>query len=600
MSHAERESERTDASRSDPDALKLNEGLDALMRRDPEGAARLAEEAPLQLVAAAIVDIAGKTRGATAKTSEIRDGLSSRIITHDALDRWWDPVRNGIRSSHQFSGGHPKPIRLLAKPAEIASGNLDELREAARKARSGAGKSRSNARNGAGKSSASEAPSLSGLGGWILWVQSDDEEPMPRSVPSDEFTEFLRKLPAGVTPTAIERLSKGVRQRLLDAKQRPADQSIKQWQEVLVTALDRWMALEDASSVSIADTATLAAHVLDTLGQGEFENLVAWLARYASKDGMNTVAMGDALLSASRVATDGTERLLVRMRDLLDAPVRMALWRHLLGSALIQRPKPPVERWLRLLAPTERSEVIMRLLMTVSDDDAITEIGFVVQSEWRRADAGERSRLFDTVALGWLLHDRLRTDAGAMMQKLAESGNKDGLALGDCRMTEWQVMIQSAAKNEVERVRGAKDRRISELERRLEETESELKQTEKYAKFLRGENRKASRTAALEITGDAITVLGITLQDLATSTVPKSLETVDVESRIKLALSALGAKPFGEVGKSVPFDPSIHEAKPPPAIGTPVRITAPGQQYFWRKEAPANIVKVQVQVQEQL
>ena len=99
----------------------------------------------------------------------------------------------------------------------------------------------------------------------------------------------------------------------------------------------------------------------------------------------------------------------------------------------------------------------------------------------------------------------------------------------------------------------------------------------------------------MEISRDAITVLGIALQDLAVSAAPKSQELGDLESKITLALSTLGASPFGDIGEIVPFDPVLHEATPTHVTGMSVKIVAPGLKYSRRSDNPVNLMKVRVE-----
>ena len=239
----------------------------------------------------------------------------------------------------------------------------------------------------------------------------------------------------------------------------------------------------------------------------------------------------------------------------------------------------------------------MSLLASIRDDGSAAAIGPLLTREWSLVDAEQRQRLFDAIALSWLLNARLLPDAETIVSEVAES-----LALGEdgeeALVSEpWKSMIQCAARSEVERVRGKAEWEIESKDDQIRKVKSELESAKEDAKFLRGENRKTRRDAELEITLDAITVLGITLQELAISSIPKSQDMLDAEARIKLALSTLGVKPFGEIGKTVAFDPSLHEAHQPPAVGTPVRITAPALRYSRKDDTPLDLIRMQVQVE---
>ena len=558
------------------------EGLQASLSLDREGTLRWVEEAPLRLVASALIEEPGRK----ARIADIKAALTQEVIETKDWERWWNIVRFGLGKSRHFFYAPREPIRLRTRnPAEVDSDSLDDLRTAARRAQTASGKLRE---------SSVPAPSITGLGGWILWVQADQDEPIPRSLPPADFVKFLRKLPESVTKTAISRLTDGITQRLLESKQRPADKSVEMWQESLVSALTRWSELSDPPKISVENIVTLTARALEALGQDKFKDVAAWLAAYTSEGNENIETVSSALLSAYPEAQKGTERLLAVMNDLLETPVRLALWRRLLRLGLAQPNTAPMGRWLRVLSQDDKSELFTGLLVDVRDDSSIMEIGSLLGAEWRLADEKHRSRLFDAVALGWVLHGRSLPDARTAMIEALEAVDDNHESEGSL-MSEWRGLVLSSSENEVRQVREDRDRHVGDLERRLKETESELNRVRRQVRFLEGENRTKRSNAELEISRDAIIVLGIALQGLAGSSEPKPQEIADLQAGITLALSTLGAKPIGERGEVVSFDPGLHEASPPPATGTPVTVIAPGVSYSRRGDTPVNLVRIKVQ-----
>ena len=561
------------------------EGLEASLSRDREVTLRWVEEAPLRLVAAVLID----ARGRRARIADIKAALTREVIKVQDWDRWWNVVRFGLRESRHFSYSPREPVRLRTpNPVEVDSDSLDDLRTAARRAQTATGKPRE---------SSVPAPSIIGLGGWILWVQADEDEPMPKSIPPADFVKFLRKLPESVTSTAISRLTGGIKQRLLDSKQRPAEKSVEMWQESLVSALTRWSELSDPPRISFEALVALTAYALEVLGQQEFKDVVAWLAAYTSERGENVEIVSSALLSTSPEAQEGTERLLAMMVGLLEAPVRIALWQRLIRLGLILPTRPPMGRWVRVLGQDDKSELFSGLLADVRDESSVMELGSLLGAEWRLSDAKQRHRLFDAVALGWVLHRRSLPDVRSAMIEALAAVDDDYESEGSL-MSEWRGLVFSSSANEVRRVREDRDRQVGDLDRRLKETEGELARVSRRARFLEGENRTKRSTAELEISRDAITVLGVALQGLSGTSTPKPQEIKDVEASITLALSTLGAKPIGEIGEVVPFDPAQHETSPTPATGTTVVVTAPGLRYSRRGDTPTNLVRIQVREEE--
>ena len=553
-------------------------GLAASLQNDRKATMRWADEAPLRLLAAALAD----RQRRQARLSDIETTLTTEVIDPKDWKKWWDVVRPALRDSRHFQYATREPIRLRTpNPADVDSDSLNDLRAAARRT----ARLASQAREASGP-----APALTGLGGWILWAQSDEDEPMPRSAPSDGFITFLGRLPESVIPTVVSRITSGIELRLINAKQRPADNPIEMWQAALVAVLRRWSELSCPPGVSVRDIMTLTARTLENLGSREFEDVVDWLVDFTSQSADNTESVCDALLYTSHIAPNGTENLLTRMYRLLDAPVRMALWKRLLGKGLAQSHMPPLRRWIAILEEKDRYILFSKLIASNSDDGAVKRINDILMTEWRIANSEQRCQLFDAVALSWVLHWRSMPESRAVMIEVASvaSGEEE---VEESLFSEWRRMIRHLSEREIARVREDSEQRIVELEARIRGNEAELDRTKKYVRLLEGENRSKRKAAELEISRDAIKLLGITLQGIAGPSVSKSKEMLGVESNILLALSTLGARQFGTIGDVVPFDPIVHEASPTPARGTLVRIVAPGINYFRHSDTPVSLLK---------
>ena len=550
------------------------EGLKASLSKDQESTLRWVDEAPLRLVAAVLVD----SKRRTAKVADIRSALTPGIIKSEDWNKWWRVVQVGLRESRYFSYAPRQPIRLRTRnPAEVDSYTLDQLRAASR--------------NSHNQPTISEerlvpSPSISGLGGWILWVLADEEEPMPRSLPSDDFVLFLKRMPESVVQTAFSRLSQGIEQRLIDAKQDPADASVKAWESAFVAALNRWTELSYSPEVSIQGIVALIIRVLEARHSASFQDVPEWIATYAARSGSNAEAISDALLSVSTVAPTGTESLLRILNGQLDSPTKVALWRQLIGDGLRRTAMPPIGQWLRILDLEDKVDVFVALFTTTYDESSIARIGELLEEEWRQVDSNQQSKLFDAVAVAWALHQQsVPVSKKAMIGVAVDGELEDEVSL----LSEWRSIISSLSEKERDR----SEQREAELERQLKDTKSELDRAGRQIRFLQGENRSKRRSAEIEITRDAITILGLALQDLATA--PKVHALEDVESSVILALSTLGAKPFGSVGGLAEFDPALHQATPTPTTGTPVRIVAPGLTYARRSDNPTIFMKALVQ-----
>ena len=563
-------SSRRSTSPDSPASLTPPEGLKASLTEDQESTLRWVDEAPLRLVAAVLVD----SKRRTAKVADIRSALTPGIIESEDWNKWWRVVQVGLRESRYFSYSPRQPIRLRThNPAEVDSYTLDQLRTASRKSQN---------RPTISEERLASSPSISGLGGWILWVLADEEEPMPRSLPSDDFVLFLKRMPESVAQRALSRLSLGIEQRLVDAKQDPADTSVKAWESAFVAALNRWSELSYSPDVSIQGIVALVVRVLEARHSAVFQDVSQWIATYAAKRNSDTEAISDALLSVSAVAPTGTENLLGRLSGQLDSSTKVALWRQLISSGLRRADIPPIGQWVRILDMEDKVDVFIALLTTTNDESSITRIGDLLEAEWKRADSKQYYKLFNAVAVAWALHQQsVPVSKEAMLEAAGDGELEDEASL----LSEWRSIINTLSEKERDR----SEQRKTELERQLKDTKSELDRAERRIRLLRGENRSKRRSAEIEITRDAITVLGFALQDLATASKSQILD--DTEAKIILALSTLGAKPFGSVGALAKFDPALHEATPTPVTGTPVRIVAPGLAYSRRSDTPAIFMK---------
>ena len=574
---------RTSESRDHPSSMRTNagQGLQASLLQDRDKVLRWVEDNPLRLVAATLMD----ERSRSAKIADLKAALTNEIIEVQGWDKWWNVVRFGLKKSRHFSYTPRQPVRLrTSNVAEIDSDTLDDIRAASRTLRTSKFKSRETSES---------APRIPGLGGWILWVQSDHDEPLPRSIPPAEFVTFLTKLPESVVDVAVYRIIRGIRQRLLESKQRPAEKSSDMWQASLVSALARWSELASPPGLSIQAIVEITAKALDVLGQGAFKDVVKWVAKYTAASDENLKSVTSALLYTSSEAPEGTASLLASLSGSLESSVRNAVWRRLLGLSLTQTDRSSTARWMRLVRQEDKAELLSGLLVDLQDEASIAKLGSLLNAEWRLSESSQRDRLFRPLALAWIMHGRKLPDISSAMAE-AMIAVDDNLELEGSLLAEWRRLVLSASEEEVRTIRVETDLRVGNLESVLAEAEGELNRLRRRERFLSGENRAKRATAELEISRDAITILGVALQGLAGDPTPGTKQIRDVGARITLALSTLGAKPFGDVGEIVPFDPVQHETEQPPAEGTPMTVKAPGLQYSRRRETPVYLVKAQV------
>ena len=550
-------------------------GLEMMLLMSPEETMRWVEEAPLRLVAAAVVDVGRRT-----KTGDLRERLCPAVISRDSWDRWWKRVQPALKDSPQFEYDGRKGTRLKGRVEEVDFVSFSELAPPAK------------SKPATKRADKKKTTAATRLADWVTWLHADDIVPMPTgaSGPPDTLIPVIQKTAAALTPRAVERLAGAVEERVVYVANPP--KSAPLYLDCLVTGLNRLGELREASVVPLRRIVTLSAHLVEMIDRDECAGLVTWLADYVSKGGANVAMAVNALLQVSREVPDGTQRLVARVHTALDAPARIAFWRQLLASSPGQAERPPVEQWLRNLTPEERCEVASSLLVAVRDDNADSQIDSMLPTLWRLANANQCYQLFDAIALRWLLHGQLLPGAKIIVEEVAKAFDRNGQGNLDSPVSEpWKRMIQSAARREVEQIHRDTEGRVADLRGKLRDTETELERMRRQARHFQGELQNATHRAALEVSGNAIEVLGGTLQNMVAPPSLISTEIADVKAKMELALRTLDAEMFGEIDEVEPYDPVLHEADPVPTIGTPVRITAPGVRYKTAKDKSRVMIK---------
>ena len=539
--------------------LRRTEGLAASLRRDRDAVLRWKDENPLRLVAAALLDI-----GRPAKKGAIGEKLSPAVISPDEWDRWWSRIQPTMKESRHFSQGASHAIRLRAKPSEIEPASRSEPVATSPKARDDKPRA---------------APSRSSalrLVDWINWAQSDKDGSAPRGVPPDGLAAYLRQQPAVLVPTSTVRLSSAIEEKILSVtpSSRPSPEA---WIDLLAISLDRCAELPADRRAPMAETVGFCARLTDELGASACKNIIASLANWTSASAESVADMAGAILISASLAPRETSSFLQNLHDALGETVRKALWTWLVTSDAGQVSDWLIGRWMRMTRDAEKSDMVSALLPFSRDADYISDLKSLLNGELNPARNGDApAHMFNPILMSWFLHREMMP---RVVQILKES-------------------VQEL-RQENERLRVEHRREIAEKDRLIGESEASLERAGKLERYLQGELRDATHSATLSVGRDAVMILGGLLQDLESYRTSRSGEYPSVKSRIELALLALGVKPFGEVGKIVPFESGVHEVDPPAMAGTLVKITAPGLAYFRNVETPQTIIRIQAQVEEQ-
>jgi len=577
--------------------LLETEGLAASLRRDRAEVLRWKDENPLRLVAAAILDVPDMKLGRASKKSIGERVVPDVMESSSEWENWWKKVQPALSGSPHFDydpKNARKGVRRKSKPSEIEPASRSEPVAASPKTRDDKPRA---------------APSRSSalrLVDWIDWAQSDDEYvSIPRGIPPEGLAAYLRKQPAVLVPKTIDRLSDAIVEKLLNANpsSRPSPGS---WLDLLLASLDRWVDLVDRGDVSISDTIGFYTRLSAALGAEACQSLVKPLASYTSANVNNASVMADAILASSNRAPSETQALLGSLHSALGEPARKALWQRLITSDSGQISSWLSNRWRNMPSDSEKGEIVSSLIVLARDSGSVGDIDSLLSDMWNMAESNLRAHLFNPILMGWILHREMMPKVEGVLQKLAEEiGNDDGQdpeSIADSPhenpiMRRWRGIVKFASQNKIGRLRAEHQREIAEKDRLLNVAESEIERVGKGKIYFQEKLREAASSTSLRFNREAIVMLGEWLWDLFSSPLAPHPEIKNVEDKISSTLMALGAKPFGEIGEIVPFDPSLHEANPSPPPGSRVKIAAPGVSYFRDVDAPYTMVKIKVKVE---
>ena len=593
---AEANESRVPMSRAE---LRRTEGLAASLRRDRDAVLRWKDENPLRLVAAALLDVSGR-----AARKDLQERIVPEIVAPEEWDSWWKVVQPGIRDYSQHFDYHARNGSRLSgtKPSDIEAVALGELSAKSRKT------------GGASKSTSAQTRLID----WITWTQSDAPLPIPsRGAPPSDLPNYLRQQPAALVPTAVARLLGAIEERVLGASQPP--KTANEWVKSLAAALSRWLEIRPAAlpgdldvspnslDFSLSEIVGMTMRLSDALEQGDCETLFQWFADYTSSDIQNAKIVADAILASSRAAPSEATALFEQVHRLLEEPARKALWQRLIESDSGQISSWLSNRWRNMPSDSEKGEIVSSLIVSARASDSVGDLDSLLSDMWNMAESSLRAHLFNPVLMGWILHREMMPKVERVLQKFAEEiGNDDSQTPKSAAdsphenpiMRQWKETVKAASQNEIGRLRAEHQREIAEKDRLISAAESESERVGKGKTFFQEELRKAASATSLKFNRDAIVMLGEWFRDMSASPLASHTETRGVQEKIEIALLALGAEPFGQIGELVPFDLISHEADPPPQQGALVKIIAPGVAHVRDEHTPRTMVKVRVKVEE--
>ncbi len=516
-----------------------------------------ASEAPLKLVAWALDSI-----GRTAKTTAIRERITSVVVPDLNWKTWWGRVLPAVKKSRYFSVRSNNSIRLMAKVADIPAQRWESLSPPAKGPRQ---------------------KSLS-VTDWRRWFLNPTSEPPPARWPTKPACNALAKLPAKDISLALGRTMWGAEEFL--ASGNPSAQAATAWLESVSRAFVRYRDLEDVKSISLRSqsVAKLLARLAKVAGfTSRATELLLWAGSFSGRPSVWQPEYMAGMWQAIQDAKDETPALLGALLTHVEPLSRSGLAKDLVIGALLG-PDPAgksfkLDRLLDHLSARERVHVILEVMVQAwaekASNDGVQDC--IASSRYvGRLPASSEQRLDLLVIAALLLTDGSGPIVSQASQEIGEaltnfSGYKKGPA--------WRGLLTEARRRFdalcLEHRNEMEDQQ-SHYEHQLEDGRREEEGLKRQMQSLRVQIAAGREESRLDIRQDMLTVIADTLQTLRQWQDGQERLAYHVEARLVLALLSGGAEEFGVVGEKVLYDPVHHQASTEVAVNSQVRVSVPG------------------------
>ncbi len=558
-------------------------GLEALLEERPEELRCWVNDAPLKLVAAALIDIGGM-----AKKGAIIEKLPRELFDGSIkADPWWERVRPAVAESNFFKVNKNKKniiteigLRPFTKVDDIPAEPLPP------------------------KPAKPVKKKPATLTDWRKWLQSDVAEAPPGIFPTKAVSNTLTKWPTKTLDHAMDRLIWGAKAFLVS--DRPTAQPAAGWMEALRSASLRWR--ECSGQASDSDLSAVVGELL---------------SRLADIAGHNDES-GDRLISASGLdgksnpwrqgfmagvwATiegfgDGSRNLLNAMSNQLGREGEAYLVREVALTALdsddLPRRHGDMDRLLGVLPASQRYQVIRELIIhSTGRPSADGLLEYLANSRYLTGLDRSDERL-NVLALATIC----LANGDGTVASLASREFADAFKFPKEDSSAVQALFQDIRVENEElraRIAGELDEQRKAYEEKLvreSQEQDRLRQQNQTFRALMASGREESR---LEVRWGMLLAAGDVLQRAYQQGDTPEARLQAVTTSLPNILREAGAEPFGIVGETVHYDSKYHHTTVDVPNGAMVCLQAPGVIVRGGSLGERVILKASVRVQSEV
>lgn len=539
-------------------------GFEAMLWDNTEELRSWTNDAPLKLIATALLDMGG-----SGKPQEIKNKLEGRVLHDVKWVTWWKRVQPSVKNSPHFRVGKGGLMTLVTNVDDVPLEPASPLPRRSTEA---------------GSRQKSKESSADRLNTWYQWLLADTETPVPSPNFPAGILPALDAWPRGLVYRAAHRILSGVESALMERHAR-SGHTAEVWLQATARITDRWrQCREDGADDAYLGRLTLTAgRLFEALPNEEsLQAIVSQLSAHSKSGGIARRKLASELWRVLQVVPSGTRALLGALAGELDGEDRLGLWQDVLLSAF-GGPQPDagfsgVNRLLSMLPVDDQARVIEKLVLCSSLDEVSRSDVLSYVSERVGASSGQYAFLKSLILAALLLggedtHNQISDQAAKSLDEALTHGSENA---ADQSLSRLLAVTRERISQSLEEEKRRREADRTTYETRLAQAQQEDERLRQQLHDMRVESSQRREESTLDIRQDMLLVLGETLQ-LSRQWQGGLQDLIrDVEAGLSLALQAGGAEEIGKVGDQVAFDPRLHQAPEETMLGASVNITAPG------------------------
>ena len=540
------------------------DGLESRLWHNAAVTEAWAKEAPLKLLAAALVDI-----GESATTPRLRERLEDLVLANvgKRWNSWWEPVKSNFGDSKHFTVKKNKKGSFEA--VSLANGvNVDDVPAGPLKAKP--------------KPAKAPVKKSATTKDWEQWLAGKTNGAAPGNRPNKSVFKLLSKWKDEVTAsTSLSRVLEGASEWMASGSS--SAQVATSWLEAVARASIRLREFSESqanTAVAVETGATLVKLVRIT---GHDRGSLEWLTRACELDRrpdewrMATLA---GIWATIRESAEAGTALLRVMSGPWGRQGQSTLVLDIVMVALKTDRSPQrnvyIDNLLHNIPEPERVHALHSLIIRSSTGEAPKDETSDYVANSRHVSSAPDAE--DQLGL-WIMASMLLSDGRGQVVEQASEGMARAITLTGAGHTGFWGLLRGLryrdkelAANHAREIDGQRQ----DYEAKLRESQREQERLTDLVKSYAARAASTREESKLDVRSGILTAIGEILEIGYRPGRVAEDKLSDVLQTLVLALRAGEAEPLGEVGDIVSYDPDIHQAKTPISVGASACLLSPG------------------------